>query len=88
MVIVVLVYFYPGYVDQLTSALVWMSSGGTKSVVHYDDADNLNCLISGQKRMGELQLQLYEVYVTALHHSEDSRWCKCSVLVTGAQGCY
>ena len=33
------------------SALVWMSSGGTKSVVHYDDADNLNCLISGQKRM-------------------------------------
>jgi hypothetical protein len=44
--------------DQLTSALVWMSSGGTKSVVHYDDADNLNCLISGQKRMGELQVRL------------------------------
>ena len=42
-----------GYTDQLTSALVWMSSGGTKSVVHYDDADNLNCLISGKKRMGE-----------------------------------
>ena len=25
-----------GYTDSLTSALVWMSSGGTKSVVHYD----------------------------------------------------
>ena len=30
---------------------MWLSSGGTKSVVHYDVGDNMNCLLSGRKRM-------------------------------------
>lgn len=34
--------------DQLMDDLVmWFSSGGTKSVWHYDDYENLNCLIAG-----------------------------------------
>ena len=32
-------------------ASMWLSSGGTKSVVHYDVGDNMNCLLSGRKRM-------------------------------------
>ena len=33
------------------TALLWMSSGGTNSVLHYDSEDNMNCLFSGRKRM-------------------------------------
>ena len=29
--------------------VTWMSSGGTKSVLHFDDLDNINCLFRGQK---------------------------------------
>ena len=28
--------------------VMWFSSGGTKSVWHYDDYENLNCLIRGK----------------------------------------
>jgi len=28
---------------------MWFSSGGTKSVVHTDSVDNINCLFRGQK---------------------------------------
>jgi len=30
---------------------MWFSSGGTKSVIHNDDQDNVNCVFSGSKRM-------------------------------------
>jgi len=30
---------------------IWWSSGGTKSVIHKDGAENLNCLIQGTKRV-------------------------------------
>ena len=30
---------------------IWWSSGGTKSVIHNDDQDNINCLFEGRKRM-------------------------------------
>merc|ERR1712046_535954 len=29
---------------------LWMSSGGTDSVIHNDDQDNVNCVLSGTKR--------------------------------------
>ncbi|XP_038076574.1 tRNA wybutosine-synthesizing protein 5-like isoform X2 [Patiria miniata] len=32
-------------------SVMWFSSGGTKSVLHNDDVDNLNCLFSGQKEI-------------------------------------
>lgn len=30
--------------------VMWFSSGDTKSVIHYDDYENLNCLLRGRKR--------------------------------------
>ena len=30
---------------------MWFSSGGTKSVLHTDSVDNLNCLFSGSKEL-------------------------------------
>lgn len=31
--------------------MTWFSSGGTKSVVHNDDVDNINCLYRGRKEL-------------------------------------
>lgn len=30
---------------------MWFSSGGTKSVLHSDNVDNINCLFSGEKEL-------------------------------------
>jgi len=30
---------------------MWFSSGGTKSVLHNDDVDNINCLYRGNKTL-------------------------------------
>ena len=32
----------------LDDLVVWFSSGGTKSVWHFDDYENINCLIAGK----------------------------------------
>ena len=40
-----------GYTKLLDVATMWMSSGGTYSVLHNDDQDNINCLFAGSKRM-------------------------------------
>lgn len=40
-----------GFTSYLTEAIMWFSSGGTKSVVHNDPSDNINCLFSGTKRL-------------------------------------
>ena len=31
--------------------VMWYSSGGTKSVVHTDSVDNINCLYRGEKEL-------------------------------------
>lgn len=31
--------------------VMWFSSGGTKSVVHTDSVDNINCLYRGEKTL-------------------------------------
>ena len=31
--------------------VMWFSSGGTKSVVHTDNVDNINCLYRGEKQL-------------------------------------
>ncbi|XP_065174434.1 uncharacterized protein LOC135804481 [Sycon ciliatum] len=38
-----------GYTKFVSMTNVWFSSGGTKSVLHNDDADNINCVLSGNK---------------------------------------
>lgn len=35
--------------DLMSSQVTWFSSGGTKSVLHNDDVDNINCLFRGSK---------------------------------------
>ena len=39
-----------GAARKLHSLNLWMSSGGTESVLHSDQYDNLNCVLSGSKR--------------------------------------
>lgn len=37
--------------SHLSFKVTWFSSGGTKSVVHADDLDNVNCLFRGSKKL-------------------------------------
>eukprot|EP00112_Aurelia_sp_Birch-Aquarium-sp1_P014591 Seg3163.3 transcript_id=Seg3163.3/GoldUCD/mRNA.D3Y31 product="Lysine-specific demethylase JMJ30" protein_id=Seg3163.3/GoldUCD/D3Y31 len=37
--------------DKLSMMLMWYSSGGTKSVLHQDSFENINCLYRGSKRL-------------------------------------
>jgi len=41
----------PGLGRLFRRNMMWMSSGGTKSVVHIDDYENLNCLVRGRKEL-------------------------------------
>ena len=40
-----------GFADSVITSVMWFSSGGTKSVLHNDDLDNLNCLYDGNKEL-------------------------------------
>ena len=40
-----------GYVNLLQDIVMWFSSGGTSSVLHSDNVDNINCLFSGEKEL-------------------------------------
>lgn len=40
-----------GYTDSIQDSVLWFSNGGTKSVLHFDAIDNINCLISGTKEL-------------------------------------
>ncbi|XP_071507437.1 bifunctional peptidase and arginyl-hydroxylase JMJD5-like [Diadema antillarum] len=38
-----------GFTDVLVDTILWYSSGGTKSVLHFDSLDNINCVMDGRK---------------------------------------
>ncbi|XP_078483175.1 bifunctional peptidase and (3S)-lysyl hydroxylase JMJD7 [Ciona intestinalis] len=38
-----------GFWDRLNMVIMWLSSGGTKSVLHNDSFENLNCVLDGTK---------------------------------------
>ena len=40
-----------GYTNLLQDIVMWFSSGGTKSVLHTDPVDNINCLFGGEKEL-------------------------------------
>ena len=40
-----------GFQNVLTLSVIWFSSGGTKSVLHNDDVDNINCILDGGKSL-------------------------------------
>jgi lysine-specific demethylase 8 len=56
-----------GYTNYLDSAIMWFSSGGTKSVIHNDGQDNVNCLFSGRKRLAFF----HPMYKTAIESKEN-----------------
>lgn len=39
-----------GFLQFLDTNNMWMGRGGSKSVIHYDDQDNINCMVAGRKR--------------------------------------
>ena len=39
-----------GFLNFLGSHKLWIGRGGSRSVVHKDDAENINCLLAGSKR--------------------------------------
>ncbi|XP_037080541.1 bifunctional peptidase and arginyl-hydroxylase JMJD5-like [Pollicipes pollicipes] len=39
-----------GLQHMLTDVVLWFSSGGTRSVLHYDELDNINCVLDGSKQ--------------------------------------
>ena len=40
-----------GWAEQIEDAIVWMSAGGTQSVLHSDGMENINCLLDGGKQL-------------------------------------
>ena len=40
-----------GLAKYLVTSVMWFSSGGTKSVLHHDDLENINCLYDGFKEL-------------------------------------
>ena len=44
--------------------VTWFSSGGTKSVVHNDDVDNINCLFRGKKQLMFMDYEKYKTKVS------------------------
>jgi lysine-specific demethylase 8 len=58
-----------GYQSQLVDTVMWFSSGGTKSVLHHDNVDNINCLFAGRKEMYFIEYPKYKAQVN-LDHSE------------------
>lgn len=39
-----------GYQSKMSSTVLWMSSGDTKSVIHNDGQQNIHCMIAGEKK--------------------------------------
>ncbi|XP_033095598.1 jmjC domain-containing protein C-like isoform X2 [Anneissia japonica] len=51
---------------KLAATVMWISNGGTKSVLHNDDVDNINCLFSGKKEILFIDFK-YREYVILDH---------------------
>ena len=40
-----------GWQDHIEGAQVWLSGGGTQSVLHSDGMENINCMLDGRKQI-------------------------------------
>ncbi|XP_065837982.1 tRNA wybutosine-synthesizing protein 5-like isoform X2 [Oscarella lobularis] len=49
-----------GYEDKLADTVMWFSNGGTKTVLHIDDVDNINCVFSGSKEALMIEYPKYK----------------------------
>ena len=46
---------------------MWFSSGGTKSVLHNDDQENINCLYRGTKELLFIDYKKYKSKVIEIY---------------------
>lgn len=51
------------YIDISHMQVTWFSSGGTRSVIHHDDLDNINCLFRGTKKLIFVNYDNYGKYL-------------------------
>ena len=58
-----------GFQRIVQNVILWFSSGGTKSVLHNDGLDNVNCVIDGEK---------YFVMIDKVHNSITTDQYACS----------
>uniref|UniRef100_A0A1I8JJ34 EF-hand domain-containing protein n=1 Tax=Macrostomum lignano TaxID=282301 RepID=A0A1I8JJ34_9PLAT len=61
-------YFVQGGLD---THVAWFSSGGTSSVIHYDDYENVNCLLRGRKTLVFLNTTRYASQVNSIIDKDD-----------------
>lgn len=47
--------------------MLWFSSGGTKSVAHTDDYENILCVISGIKELVMVDYNKFKLVVNVSH---------------------
>ncbi|XP_019623027.1 PREDICTED: probable serine/threonine-protein kinase kinX [Branchiostoma belcheri] len=59
------------FIEMLQDTVLWFSSGGTRSVLHHDNLDNINCLLDGRKELVFISYQKYKKKVPKTH-PEDS----------------
>ncbi|KAI8520641.1 hypothetical protein Bbelb_003950 [Branchiostoma belcheri] len=59
------------FIDMLQDTVLWFSNGGTRSVLHHDNLDNINCLLDGRKELVFISYQKYKKKVPKTH-PEDS----------------
>ncbi|XP_035687656.1 uncharacterized protein LOC118423565 isoform X2 [Branchiostoma floridae] len=58
------------FIEMLQDAVLWFSSGGTRSVLHHDNLDNINCLLDGRKELVFINYQKYKNKVP-IDHPDD-----------------
>ncbi|XP_072035561.1 jmjC domain-containing protein A-like [Amphiura filiformis] len=51
----------------VVSMVMWFSSGGTKSVIHNDDVENINCIFSGSKEFLFMNVTKYRNQIVFDH---------------------
>jgi lysine-specific demethylase 8 len=64
-----------GFDNYMESAIMWFSSGGTKSVIHNDGQDNVNCVLSGTKVGIHTSLLLFFLFLFFHPESDISPVC-------------
>jgi len=50
------------FLKRLDSCVMWFSSGGTKSVLHFDNSENINCLFDGSKELTMSHKRFEDMY--------------------------
>ena len=61
----------PNYIDR---TLMWFSAGGTQSLIHYDNYENILCVLDGLKKIVLVNPNIYSSYFSTLLNSPDGTY--------------